>query len=535
VRRSALHAPLALVLLVAATSLVGVAASKGLPTGATGAPQQVVRGGVHHHSAVAAHGYPGSAAGTVQSADVSPTAYGEPKVITSHNGVLRVWFKPHDGKAKINGKVWGGTRTFTGTFPGPTLHVNPGDTIDMKFTNLLSQVTNLHFHGFRVSPSGLADNVLRTIAPAVTTKKVGSKKTVRIVVHIPADHEQGLYWYHPHFHGLVDAQVYPGLAGMIVVGDVLRQFPWLDHIKRRTMALQSVQFGDDGNLVNVNKVSSKQLTNLVNGHYQPTLRIRPGEVQLWQVANISNEHWYKLFLGGQKLHVIGEDGNPVGRTWSSTRLLLAPAKRFSFLVVGPKAGSYTLKSLAFNQGFNKFGEYTLAQVVSAGKPVKPLRIPTVISPSQAKLIRDVRNDAVSRRRVLTFSIESPFPKNSQAFKINGKLYNPRVVNERVHLGQTEEWLLRNTSSEDHPFHIHTNDFLVEQVNGHKVAIHGFQDTVKIPFEPKNGKPGTVLIRQRYRKFQGEAVFHCHILFHEDNAMMGNILFGPRVFNPSFGK
>ena len=52
---------------------------------------------------------------------------------------------------------------------------------------------------------------------------------------------------------------------------------------------------------------------------------------------------------------------------------------------------------------------------------------------------------------------------------------------------------------------------------------------------QNGRVGTVLIRQRYRKFQGEAVFHCHILFHEDNAMMGNILFGPRVFNPSFGQ
>jgi FtsP/CotA-like multicopper oxidase with cupredoxin domain len=132
--------------------------------------------------------------------------------------------------------------------------------------NLLPQVTNLHFHGFRVSPAGLADNVLRTIAPAVTTKAVKPRKSVRIVVHIPTDHEQGLYWYHPHFHGLVDAQVYPGLAGMIVVGDVLRNFPWLHHIRRRTMALQTVGFGANGNLINVNTVSLKQTTNLINGH-----------------------------------------------------------------------------------------------------------------------------------------------------------------------------------------------------------------------------------------------------------------------------
>jgi FtsP/CotA-like multicopper oxidase with cupredoxin domain len=299
------------------------------------------------------------------------------------------------------------------------------------------------------------------------------------------------------------------------------------------MALQSIGLGDDGNLINVNAVSLKQVTNLINGHYQPTLKIHPGEIQLWQVGNISNDHWFKLFLGGAKFYVIGEDGNPVGRTWASTRLLLPPAKRFEFLVVGPRRGTYELKSLAFDQGHDNFGEYTLAKVVSAGAHVHTRHIPSIISPSQAKLIRDVRNDKIARRRTLTFSIESPFPKNFQAFKINGKLYNPRIVDERVHLGQTEEWLLRNTSSEDHPFHIHTNDFIVEKINGHRVAIHNFQDTVRIRRE-EHGRPGTVLIRQRYRKFQGEAVFHCHILFHEDNAMMGNILFGPRVFNPSFG-
>ena len=41
---------------------------------------------------------------------------------------------------------------------------------------------------------------------------------------------------------------------------------------------------------------------------------------------------------------------------------------------------------------------------------------------------------------------------------------------------------------------------------------------------EHGKPGTVLIRMRFRTFTGKAVLHCHILFHEDNAMMGIIQF-----------
>ena len=132
-------------------------------------------------------------------------------------------------------------------------------------------------------------------------------------------------------------------------------------------------------------------------------------------------------------------------------------------------------------------------------------------------------DRVDRRRTLTFAIESPFPKSFQAFKINEKLFNEHVVNQKVTLDTTEEWLLRNTSSEDHPFHIHTNDFLVMKVNGHNVGINGFQDVVRIP-RKHSGKVGTVLIRQRFRNFAGKAVFHCHILFHEDNAMMGIVQF-----------
>ena len=47
--------------------------------------------------------------------------------------------------------------------------------------------------------------------------------------------------------------------------------------------------------------------------------------------------------------------------------------------------------------------------------------------------------------------------------------------------------------------------------------------MRIP-RKQHGRTGTVLIRMRYRTFTGKAVLHCHILFHEDNAMMGIIQF-----------
>lgn len=38
----------------------------------------------------------------------------------------------------------------------------------------------------------------------------------------------------------------------------------------------------------------------------------------------------------------------------------------------------------------------------------------------------------------------------------------------------------------------------------------------------NGAPGTVVIRQKFTDFTGRFVFHCHILFHEDNGMMAPV-------------
>jgi suppressor of ftsI len=529
-RRSPLLAPLALLLLVVCAAVVGIAATKALPSSAR--PKAGAALGAHRHGTQwIEQGYPGAPKVAVKTADVTPTAYSEPTVIKSRHGVLHATFIPHVGTADINGQTYSGVWTFTNTFPGPTLKINPGDTIKLDLVNRLTQNTNLHFHGFRASPSGIADNVLRTIYPAVTTRVVAPDKSAKIVVHVPKGHEQGLYWYHPHMHGNTDPQVYSGLSGLIIIGDVLKHFPWLHHIKQRVMAMQSVELGADGSLVPVEKSSVKRETNLVNGHYQPTLTIRPGELQLWRIANISNENWYQLYLNGLKFYVIGEDGNPVGHTWSQQSLLVPPAKRFEFLVRGPPAGKYELDSLAFNQGHIMFGQFKFLNLISQGKPVaKKLRIPKIVSRQQQGLIRDELNDKVDAHRTLTFTIKPPFP---DAFYIDNKLFDPKRIDEKVSVGTTEEWLLVNPSSEDHPFHIHTNDFLVEKVNGHRVSIHGFQDTVKIEREI-NGKPGTVLIRMRFRRFQGLAVFHCHILFHEDHSMMGVIQFGKREANPSNG-
>ncbi|WP_282205311.1 multicopper oxidase domain-containing protein [Kitasatospora fiedleri] len=119
------------------------------------------------------------------------------------------------------------TRAYNGALPGPTLRVRAGDTLLLTHVNGLPpnpaapgtgdarahgarmphrpNSFNLHTHGMHVSPSGHADNVLREFAPRAAEGDPEPRYTS--VVHVPADHPAGTYWYHPHLHGSTAEQL----------------------------------------------------------------------------------------------------------------------------------------------------------------------------------------------------------------------------------------------------------------------------------------------------------------------------------------
>ena len=88
------------------------------------------------------------------------------------------------------------------------------------------------------------------------------------------------------------------------------------------------------------------------------------------------------------------------------------------------------------------------------------------------------------------------------------------VNTQVRLNQTEDWRIINKASMDHPFHLHTNRFQVVERNGQPEPFLAWKDTVSI------GSYETVTIRVRFKDYTGRSVYHCHILDHEDQGMMG---------------
>jgi FtsP/CotA-like multicopper oxidase with cupredoxin domain len=106
--------------------------------------------------------------------------------------------------------------------------------------------TNLHVHGFAVPPVKPQDDVLTVCTdPAVGPAHCG-RRAFTYHYHVPADMPEGLYWYHPHVHGEVQAQMLMGLSGAIVVEGPQEDARRAAGIEERVLIVRQTQDQDAG-------------------------------------------------------------------------------------------------------------------------------------------------------------------------------------------------------------------------------------------------------------------------------------------------
>jgi FtsP/CotA-like multicopper oxidase with cupredoxin domain len=425
--------------------------------------------------------------------------FSEPAEVHSRNGVLTVTLTADVETLDVAGDTVT-ARVYNHSFTGPTLFVDPGDRLKVTLVNHLDEPTNLHFHGFHVTPSGTGDDVFREIAP-------GGRFTYDFTIR--ADEPPGLAWYHSHMHHLTERQVFGGMSGMIVVGHIERLRTALRDVPQQLFALRDIRVVD-GHVATSGMTT--RTTRLVNSLFRPKLSIAPGQTQMWRFANVGADLFYKVALptprGPLTFHVISEDARPVWRVWTATSLVLPPGKRYDVLVEGPPRGTYELKAQPYHQGvMNQDDAVPLATVRSDGTRRTPKAIPAGLVPKE-----DLREEPVAKTVQKVF--QDRFPSG---FAINGKQFDPNRVDDRASIGTVQKWQLINSSPEEHPFHMHIDYFQVIQKNGRRFDANGFQDTVVIP------RQGSVTILIDFEDYTGKFVYHCHILNHEDHGMMGTIV------------
>ena len=434
----------------------------------------------------------------------------EPPVLKSRGGRLAVTFDARTSVVSIGGRKVG-TWAYNSMAPGPTLEVFRGDYLQItNRNNLPEQPSNLHTHGLHVSPEKQGDNVfVNTPSGAAFTNKY----------NIPDDHIPGEYWYHPHRHMFTNQQVGAGMAGMIYVRANTPEERELDRYRTRLMVFQQFQV-DNGKVVAAGQKSTAPTYTYVNGQLKPVASLRPGEIQRWRLANLQAGSFIRIPVPeGMKAWLISTDGNPTSRPIPLSDMLIPPAGRRTILVRAQSAGELTVQNIPWGSGFQAIPQQDLFTARVAGTPVVGAKLPAL-----RVVMPDLRGEPVHNSRTVQFSVGTPAPGSTAPnFVINGMNYDQwgKKNLALMKLNTVEEWTLTNTTDEYHPFHIHVQPFQVVSVNGQPVKGVEYRDTVPIP-PMVNGVPGKVVIRQRYTDFTGRFVFHCHILFHEDNGMMAPV-------------
>jgi FtsP/CotA-like multicopper oxidase with cupredoxin domain len=447
----------------------------------------------------------------------------EPEVRRSVNGVLSTSLSCAYAYRDIGGKRLY-LRSYEGGL-GPTLRMKPGETLKIRLTNGfppnrdlvprdLSRPhqfnnTNFHFHGAHCSPSGIADNVMRTMVPG---------KSYDIEITLPADHTRGTYWYHPHHHGSADVQVASGMAGAIIVEGDFANVPEIVQARERVMLLAQVVFDAFSMVEDFVTVVPESSTRFlaINGQRRPTIDMRPGEVQRWRLLGSQYQNYMLLELDQHRLNVIAYDGIQLGTVQEMKQLLIAPGQRADVLVQAGGPGTYELNAMPFDQ-VHPMSAGPLARVVVAGEPL-PMKLPAALPKPPLETIRD---SEITCRRTLVLSTIGDPPENDpggqwQEFTlmIDGKTFDPSRIDQRVRLGAVEEWTIRNPDlRDDHAFHIHVNPFQVTQVNGQPQADLQWRDTVLVP------RKGSVVLRSRFLDYTGVFMLHCHMMNHEEMGMM----------------
>ncbi|UGY94768.1 multicopper oxidase family protein [Streptomyces gobiensis] len=411
-----------------------------------------------------------------------------------------------------------------GCIPEAAHNMTEGHTIVQQFV-----ATNLHTHGLQVSPTGSADNVFVRVDP------LGSHQ---YEYDIPDDHPAGLHWYHPHHHGSTTHQAWSGLAGPMVVEGDIDEVPEIAEMRERTVVISMLRIDGNGEnptavvlptgghnpFTTIPAVPTRMLS-LLNGQLRPVAAIRPGETQRWRVLNSAPHRNMWLHIEGHTLHQIGQDGIPFGHTRPVKSIMLSSANRAEFILRGGQPGTYRVYARGYDQGHpgGTRPDLELGTLHVTGSPASG-RIPRqLVEPPRMPDL------PVARRRTLTFSGDISGKHGAGVrFLIDDKLYDLDRIDQEVEAGTVEEWRIVNEDVFQHPLHIHVNPFQVIDVQGIPTGDTSWQTDPRIWWDTFRLPPGGEFTLRTYFRpdTTGKTVFHCHILPHEDNGMMGNLLISP---------
>jgi FtsP/CotA-like multicopper oxidase with cupredoxin domain len=453
-------------------------------------------------------------------------------------------------------------------------HVHPRSS-GCTSGSMSSNATNLHFHGLSIPPSCHADDSLKTF--------VGPSQSFTYRFQIPENQPPGLYWYHPHSHGHSEEQVLGGASGALIVEGIAQANPLLAGLPERVLIIRDQNLEHLPTVASPQDptLPAKDLSmNFVSIPYPEypvgTVEGRPLTRELWRVLNASADTYVNLgvlFNGGwsqsgltarngswQSLGLVAVDGVPLEPSASSANVIwrneiaIPPGGRAEFIFQMPPEGTTAelitagaqltppdnddilprgSSAIPFPDRDDNTPPRPLAKIISSRIAAEPRVVPNSPPVQNSERLASLIAAQPVRQRKLYFSEKVMDPKNpgnSTAFYITEegeipKAFDPSTLasNIVVHQGEVEDWTIENRSRESHAFHIHQLHFLLLERDGSAVSDPYLADTVDVPYwDGISQSFPSVKLRMDFRdpNVVGLFPYHCHILQHADNGMMG---------------
>ena len=335
-----------------------------------------------------------------------------------------------------------------------------------------------------------------------------------------------------------------GIAGFIIVRDeeeAALNLPRAYGMDDFPLVIQTKTFDSDKQIVVPSNADSKLMVNATRNAILDV----PAQIVRFRLLDGSSQRVFNIGLNdNQSFYQIASDGGLLESPNEITRLQLAPGERIEILIdfSGMEGQTVSLMSYASEflngiygaanpgmmamqslDGYNpnplNGADFTIIQFNVVGQTDNPiLTIPTIL----ATLTPLLEENADTTRTFTLSSTNMGMNVLNGDFLINGDSFDMDVINEIIPLNNTEIWTITNQSSIAHPFHIHDVQFFILDRDGNP------------PFTSESGRKDVVLVNAmgsvrfitKFEDFADNSVpymYHCHMLVHEDNGMMGQFI------------
>ncbi len=421
---------------------------------------------------------------------------------------------------------------------GPTLILNNGQNVSITVNNQIADTTNVHWHGLHVSS-------INDGGPHIMIMD-GMNWNPQFTVLDKAS----TYWYHPHFHGKTAEHAIKGAAGIIIVRDVDEaqlNLPRTYGVDDFPIVVQSAQLDSNNQFMPFGMQDSTLFVNGARANYSYSAYLNlPAQVVRLRLLNAAGERTFNYgFTGNMPFKIIGSDGGLLSAPINATRIRVSPGERYEILLDLSTLNGQSVYLMSYGselptgvQGGPTMAmppgnppmdsplngvDYNILQLNIGSPTTNPVTsIPstlvtvTPIPSAQSNITRPIEMTAQSMT-----SMDGPFYFNQQ-------LFDMERIDYYIPIDNTEIWELTNSTMVAHPFHIHDVQFYVLDRDGNLPPVHerGRKDVVLVlPQE-------TVRFIAKFETFTDTVVpypFHCHILMHEDDGMMGQFLVVPAGF------